>query len=102
VRRTGLAAWDAGSAGNSNSDYNGNDPHPIPGGTSIDHFPLMQPWTATAPQKGDLNSDGYITPPMPRSRLQSQPAAVPPRVTSQRSPPPTPAVTTVLPRSTRS
>ncbi len=63
--------WDSGSAGNYYSDYNGtdpdgdgigNDPHPIPGGTSIDRYPLMQPWTATAPQKGDLNGDNQITP----------------------------------------
>ena len=40
----------------------GNDPHPSPGGTSIDHFPLMQPWTDTPPQKGDLNGDNEITP----------------------------------------
>ena len=61
--------WDSGSAGNYYSDYNGtdnntdgigDDPHPIPGGGSIDRFPLMQPWTL--PQRGDLNSDGNITP----------------------------------------
>ena len=62
--------WDSGSAGNYYSDYNGtdpdgdgigNDPHPIPGGGgSIDRFPLMHPWTS--PQKGDLNSDGSVTP----------------------------------------
>jgi parallel beta-helix repeat protein len=68
---TSTSTWDSGSAGNYYSDYTGTDPdgdgiggdpYPIPGGTSIDRFPLMQPWTATAPQKGDLNSDGYITP----------------------------------------
>jgi len=62
--------WDSGSAGNYYSNYNGTDNntdgigdthHPIPGGTSIDHFPLMHPWTA-APQKGDLNGDDQITP----------------------------------------
>ena len=63
--------WDSGSEGNYYSDYNGTDPdgdgigedpHPIPGGESIDCFPLMQPWAATTPQKGDLNGDGIITP----------------------------------------
>ncbi len=61
--------WDSGSAGNYYSDYTGIDNntdgigdthHPIPGGVSIDRFPLMQPWTP--PQKGDLNDDGFITP----------------------------------------
>jgi parallel beta-helix repeat protein len=68
---TGTNQWDSGSEGNYYSNYNGtdpdpdgigNDPHPIPGGTSIDRCPLMQPWTDTQPQKGDLNSDGNITP----------------------------------------
>jgi parallel beta-helix repeat protein len=61
--------WDSGSAGNYYSDYTGIDNntdgigdahHPIPGGVSIDRFPLMQPWTPL--QKGDLNDDGFITP----------------------------------------
>jgi parallel beta-helix repeat protein len=61
--------WDSGSAGNYYSDYTGIDnntdgigdtPHPIPGGSSTDRFPLMQPWTPL--QKGDLNGDGFITP----------------------------------------
>jgi len=61
--------WDSGSAGNYYSDYTGIDNntdgigdthHPIPGGVSIDRFPLMQSWTP--PQKGDLNGDGFITP----------------------------------------
>ena len=61
--------WDSGSEGNYYSDYNGtddntdgigDDPHPIPGGGSIDRFPLMQPWTP--PRKGDLNRDNKITP----------------------------------------
>nr|QNO45663.1 hypothetical protein LOFKPPND_00001 [Methanosarcinales archaeon ANME-2c ERB4] len=49
MRRTGLAAWDTGSDGNyytgtdSDGDGIGEDPHPIPGGESIDRFPLMQP-----------------------------------------------------------
>ncbi|MEA3324686.1 MAG: S-layer protein domain-containing protein [Euryarchaeota archaeon] len=63
--------WDSGSEGNYYSDYTGTDnntdgigdtPHPIPGGSSTDRFPLMQPWTDTSPQKGDLNDDGRITP----------------------------------------
>jgi S-layer protein (TIGR01567 family) len=63
--------WDSGSVGNYYSDYEGNDtsgdgigndPHPIPGGGSVDDYPLMQPWTGDMPQKGDLNSDGSITP----------------------------------------
>ncbi len=61
--------WDSGSAGNYYSDYTGTDnntdgigdtPYPIPGGSSTDRFPLMQPWTPL--QKGDLNGDGFITP----------------------------------------
>ena len=63
--------WDSGSAGNYYPDYTGtdpdgdgigNDPHPIPGGESIDRFPLMQPWAGDTPQKGDLNHDNQITP----------------------------------------
>ena len=59
---TGTNTWDSGSAGNYYSDYIGTDPHPIPGGTSIDRFPLMQPWAGDTPQKGDLNGDNKITP----------------------------------------
>ena len=33
-----------------------------PGGTSTDHFPLMHPWTGDTSQKGDLNSDGTLSP----------------------------------------
>ena len=68
---TGTNQWDSDYDGNYYSDYYGNDtntdgigddPHPIPGGSSVDHYPLMQPWTATASQKGDLNGDNRITP----------------------------------------
>ena len=63
--------WDSGSEGNYYSDYTGtdnntdgigDDPHPIPGGSSVDRYPLMHPWTGDTPQKGDLNSDGILTP----------------------------------------
>ena len=42
--------WDFGSAGNYWSDHTGigDTPHPIPGGESIDRYPLMGPWTASA------------------------------------------------------
>jgi len=61
---TGTNTWDSGSAGNYYSDYTGTDPdgdgigedpRPIPGGTSIDRFPLMQPWTGGTPPKGDCD-----------------------------------------------
>ena len=70
ARDTGTNQWDAGSGGNYYSDYNGTDnngdgigdtPYPIPDGTSVDRFPLMQPWGESPPQKGDLNRDGKIT-----------------------------------------
>ena len=62
--------WDCGTEGNYYSDYTGTDPdndsigedpHPIPGGSNTDRYPLMQPWSLT-PQKGDLNSDSILTP----------------------------------------
>ena len=70
----GINTWDNDypSGGNYYSDYNGTDTdtdtngigdttHPIPGGRSVDYFPLMQPWNGDMPQKGDLNGDGQIT-----------------------------------------
>jgi len=54
INNTLYNAYDTG-------DGIGNDPHPIPGGTSIDHFPLTQPWSGTQ-QLGDLNGDDQITP----------------------------------------
>jgi parallel beta-helix repeat protein len=68
---SGTNQWDSGSEGNYYSDYNGTDndtdgigedTYPIPGGDSIDRFPLMQPWTDTPPPKGDLNGDDHVTP----------------------------------------
>jgi len=62
--------WDSGSEGNYYSNYTGNDSdgdgigestYPISGGYNVDHYPLMRPWSAP-PQKGDLNSDGTLTP----------------------------------------
>ena len=73
---TGNNRRDSGTVGNYWSDYREkypdaeelneseiwDTPYDIPGGAGAqDRFPLMQPWTATS-QKGDLNSDGYITP----------------------------------------
>ena len=75
-------SWDDGypSAGNYWSDHGGADdfkgpdqdqsgkdgiidtPYPIPGGSSVDRYPLMHPWTGDTPQKGDLNGDNQITP----------------------------------------
>jgi parallel beta-helix repeat protein len=68
---SGTNAWDSGSTGNYYSDYTGtdpdgdgigNDPYDIPGGTSIDHYPLMQPWTGGTQLLGDLNRDDRISP----------------------------------------
>ncbi|KAF5412594.1 MAG: hypothetical protein C5S47_01065 [Candidatus Methanogasteraceae archaeon] len=48
--------WNSTTAGNYYSDYNGtdpdgdgigNDPHPIPGGLNMDHYPLIAPWCNT-------------------------------------------------------
>jgi len=68
---TGTNTWDYGSAGNYYSGYNGTDnntngigdtPYDIPGGNSIDRYPLMQPWTGDTQLLGDLNDDNQITP----------------------------------------
>ena len=59
------------SGGNYYSDYDGADNNGdgigdtiylVPGGSSIDRFPLMQPWDESPSHKGDLNGDGVITP----------------------------------------
>ena len=79
---SGSNSWDDGypSAGNYWSDHGGADdfkgpgqnqsgndsiidtPYPIPGGSSVDRYPLMYPWTGDTPQKGDLNGDHFLTP----------------------------------------
>ena len=68
---TGTNYWDSGYAGNYYSGYAGTDnntnnigdtPYPIPGGESVDRYPLMQPWTDVPQRLGDLNRDGDVTP----------------------------------------
>jgi parallel beta-helix repeat protein len=65
----GTNQWDSGSEGNYYSDYTstdpdddgiGNMPHPIHSGSSVDRYPLMQPWEKP-PLKGDLDGDDKIT-----------------------------------------
>ena len=50
---TGTNQWDSGTVGNYYSDYTGTDsngdgigdtPHPIPGGSNEDRYPLMSPY----------------------------------------------------------
>ncbi|RZB28947.1 MAG: hypothetical protein AEth_01551 [Candidatus Argoarchaeum ethanivorans] len=61
--------WNTSTVGNYYSDYTGSDndsdgigdtSHQIPGGSSIDYFPLMHPW-GKPPLKGDLDGDFQIT-----------------------------------------
>ena len=76
--------WNSATAGNYYSDYTGTDsdddgigaaPHPLPGGSSIDYFPLMQLWEGDVPQeRGDLDHDGHIAP-QSRFVLQSTAAS---------------------------
>ena len=53
--------WGDYSGTDNNTDGIGDTHYPIHGGESIDHLPLIQPWSDT-PQKGDLNRDGNVTP----------------------------------------
>ncbi|RZN14874.1 MAG: hypothetical protein EF812_04260, partial [Methanosarcinales archaeon] len=66
---TGTNQWNTSTVGNYYSDYTGSDnnsdgigdtSYQIPGGSSIDYFPLMHPWEKT-PLKGDLDDDFQIT-----------------------------------------
>jgi len=34
--------------------------YPIPGGDSVDRFPLMHLWEETPSEKGDVNGDGAV------------------------------------------
>ena len=54
----GTNQWDSGSEGNYYSDYTGTDSdgdgigdtsYPIPGGSSVDRYPLMEPWSEPTP-----------------------------------------------------
>jgi parallel beta-helix repeat protein len=54
----GANQWDSGSEGNYYSDYTGTDsdgdgigdmPYPISGGSSVDRYPLMEPWSEPTP-----------------------------------------------------
>ncbi|NMG82579.1 MAG: hypothetical protein GIS02_00005 [Methanosarcinales archaeon] len=67
---TSTNQWNTSSKGNYYSDYTGSDnnsdgigddPHSIPGGSGVDHFPLMHPWEEPPPLKGDLDGDSQIT-----------------------------------------
>ncbi len=49
------------SGNDSDGDGIGDDPYPIPGGSSVDRYPLMHSWNTTS-QRGDLNGDNQITP----------------------------------------
>ncbi|CAD7772027.1 Periplasmic copper-binding protein (NosD) [Candidatus Methanoperedenaceae archaeon GB50] len=65
--RNGTNEWDSGAEGNYYSDYTGTDPdgdgigkdpYPIPGGKSVDRYPLMEPWESQ--KKGDVDGDTNV------------------------------------------
>ena len=65
---TSTNQWNTSTVGNYYSDYTGSDndsdgigdtSYQIPGGSSIDYFPLMHSW-GKPPLKGDLDDDDKI------------------------------------------
>jgi len=74
----GTNQWDSGSEGNYYSDYPGTDPnrdgigdtsYPIPGGDSIDRFPLMQSWTPPLPHEITLTLVGITEDTLPNHAM---------------------------------